>query len=65
MAVVNIEAIRTKLREIAAKTACCDDPEFNAYDYSGGNYDDAHETGMSDGEILLARELYAEFFGEE
>lgn len=43
----------------AARKACLDDVNFNAYDYSGGNFDDAHSQGVSDGEILFARDLKA------
>lgn len=62
---VNIMIIDTeklaKLIALIEKTAeykaCLDDADFNAYDYSGGNFDDAHSQGVRDGEILFAREL--------
>ena len=34
-----------------------DDDDFNPYDYSGGNFDDAFQMGVSDGYILFAQEL--------
>lgn len=53
----SLEKLKVYLEKIAAKEACIDDKEFNAYDYSGGNFDDAYYKGTSDGKILLAREL--------
>ena len=51
--------LNDKLKDIlitmAKQSVACDEEEFNAYDYSGGNYDDAHQQGMNDGETLLAR----------
>lgn len=49
------------LESIAEKNACGDREDFNAYDYSGGNYDDAYEVGVDDGEIFLARQLLDSF----
>jgi hypothetical protein len=49
----------TRLEELASKTAWSDDPEFNAWEFSGNNFDDAYAGGVQDGEILLARELLA------
>ena len=46
-----------KLKKLAGTEAACDDPDFNPYDVSGGNFDDAYYTGSTDGEILLAREI--------
>lgn len=34
-----------------------DDPEFNVYDYCGGNYDDAYSVGVNAGEHYMAREI--------
>ena len=53
-----------KLKVLAAKTAACDDEDFTAYDYCGGNYDDAYDVGSEDGEILLAREILADLVAE-
>jgi hypothetical protein len=50
------------LEKLAAKKAAIDKEDFNPYDYSGGNYDDAYYMGSSDGEILLARELLGKYF---
>jgi hypothetical protein len=50
-----------ELRKTAARQSPMeDDPEFNAYDYCGGNYDDAWYGGVSDGETQLAREVLEE-----
>ena len=52
-----MEKLIEKLKEIAAKKAGFDNPEFNVYDWSGGNFDDAYQLGIGDGEVGLAREL--------
>lgn len=31
--------------------------DFNAYEASGGNFDDAYNIGVEDGRTMLAREL--------
>lgn len=31
--------------------------DFNVYDSSGGNFDDAYQIGIDDGEIYLARHI--------
>ena len=46
-----------KLKKLAATEAACDDEDFNPYDVSGGNFDDAYYAGSNDGEILLARSI--------
>jgi len=52
-----MEKLREKLEKLSKKETVGDNEDFNAYDYSGGNYDDAYNLGYSDGEIFLAREL--------
>ena len=47
------------LRKLAGDSADCDDSDFNAMEWSGGNYDDAYSIGRDDGEILLARHILA------
>lgn len=59
---MKIEALKEHLMEIAKKKAWSDDEDFSAYDYSGGNFDDAYYGGASDGEVLLARQILEEFF---
>lgn len=54
-----------KLKNLAAMEAACDDEEFNPYDVSGGNFDDAYYAGSVDGEILLAREILADLVAEK
>lgn len=53
-----IDKIR-KLVEPISKNfcACDDDPTFTPDNYAGGNIDDAHERGLEDGRILLARTI--------
>jgi hypothetical protein len=59
-----LSAIKAKLKQLAEQASNLDDFDFNAYDFSGGNYDDAHSMGMGDGKISLARQMLKEFFGE-
>lgn len=59
---MNLELLKF-LEKLAAKTAAADDEEFNAYDYSGGNFDDAYSTGCSDGQIYLARSILKKLKG--
>jgi hypothetical protein len=51
------EDMKTMLEKIAARDCWCDDEEFMADDYAGGNIDDAYNGGSDDGEALLARSL--------
>ena len=46
-----------KLKLLAEDNCSYDDPNFNANDWSGGNYDDAWSGGMRSGETSLAREI--------
>ncbi len=48
------------LKKLAKKTAWGDNEDFCAYDYAGGNFDDAYTGGMDTGEIWLAREILDE-----
>jgi hypothetical protein len=53
-------SILEKLKKLAAQKAWCDNDNFNALDYSDGNFDDTYDGGFRDGEIQLAREILAE-----
>ena len=55
------EQLKIKLISLARKKATTENDDFNAFDYSGGNYDDAYYLGAEDGEILLAREILETF----
>lgn len=48
-----------RLKQLAARDVWSDiDPEdFNPYEQSGGNYDDAYYAGVEAGETQLAREV--------
>ena len=48
------------LKKLAKRKCWCENDDFSAYDYSGGNYDDAYAGGCSDGESLLAAQLLSE-----
>lgn len=45
------------LKRIASQPTLCDNEDFNPYDASGGNYDDAYYMGSEDGYTKLAREI--------
>lgn len=52
-----------RLVELSNSQTCpekSDDEYFNAYEWSGGNFDDAYADGVSDGYIELAREITEE-----
>ena len=47
-----------KLKKLAQKKVLGEGEEdFNPMDASGGNFDDAYDMGIDDGEIWLAREI--------
>ena len=46
-----------KLIELAKKTVRRYEDDFMADDYAGGNFDDAWDKGMEDGETALAQEI--------
>ena len=52
-----MDELIAKLKKLAVQTAATDNEDFSAYDYSGGQPDDAYDMGCEDGEIALAREL--------
>lgn len=60
---VDIEKLTQLIREKASKEARSDTKDFNAMDYSGGNFDDAFSMGVGDGGIFFARKLL-KFLGE-
>lgn len=55
------EALKKKLKEMAAEECWSDDLDFIVNDFAGGNVDDAYDGGVRDGEIGLARRLLEEF----
>ncbi|MDP2692443.1 MAG: hypothetical protein Q8O88_02250 [bacterium] len=62
---MDITKLKIRLKELAKKTAGFDNDDFNTYDDSGGNFDDAYYRGCDDGEISLARGILKEFFKDE
>ena len=52
-----IKDLISDLRDEAENPVHHDDEEFNAYDMSGVNYDDAYQLGVESGRSELAREL--------
>ena len=58
----DIERLEQHLRKLANQSLLSDDEEFNPQDYAGGNYDDAYNMGVQDGEVLFARELLRDYF---
>lgn len=60
---MNTEALKARLQEIASKDVC--DPDiYDDMDGGGNSHVEVHRIGYDDGQIELARELLAEFFGE-
>lgn len=57
-----MDELKKYLETLAEKKDPSDNEDFNAMDYSGGNYDDAFSMGQNSGEIQLARGLLAKFF---
>ena len=53
-----------RLTKLAAKKCSSDKEDFNAYEYSGGNFDDAWSNGRDEGEVWLAQEILADLKGE-
>jgi len=60
-----MEKIKEKLVNLAKKQTHMSNPDFCSYDACGGNFDDAFEMGMNDGEIYLARRLLKDLFDME
>lgn len=46
-----------KLKELALEVARAEQEDFNPMDDSGGYFDDAWESGIHDGMVMLAREI--------
>lgn len=57
-----MEDLKSFVEKIAGGRAPADDEDFNAMDYSGGNFDDAFSLGYDEGYVGLARELLKKFF---
>jgi hypothetical protein len=45
------------LKQLAARKCWNDNNDFSAFDYSGGNFDDAYQGGYDDGQANLALEV--------
>ena len=46
-----------RLRDLAKRKCWCDNEEFIAEDWAGGNFDDAYSGGVDDGYAMLAQEI--------
>jgi len=53
-----------RLSKLASRDCWIDDEDFNPYDYSLGNFDDAYSGGYSDGQAKLAKEVLEILQGE-
>lgn len=62
---MDIERLRTTLKQLASRECWSDDPEFIPDDYAGGNIDDAYSGGREDGASMFARQLLQQFFNED
>lgn len=54
---LTLQDVIKMVRDTADQDAATDDEDFNAYDYSGGNFDDAFASGQMDGETSFARTI--------
>jgi hypothetical protein len=63
VSVPNNEALKKFLLQTAIRKCWNDDPEFNAFENSGGNYDDAYYGGFDDGEARFAQQILQEYYG--
>jgi hypothetical protein len=70
--VPNLEALKAKLEKLAKEETIYDAMEASGFDgsvtvndYAGGNMDDAHQRGLDDGRVDLAREILKEFFEQD
>ena len=54
--------LKLRLQVLAKRKCWCDQEDFSACDYSGGNFDDAYSGGFEDGTATLAQELLETFF---
>lgn len=54
---MNIELLIKEIKQKAEQEAKFDNEGFNAYDWSGGNFDDAYSIGIEDGEVSICRRL--------
>ncbi len=52
-----LKELISEISAVAEGEVYHEDEEFNAYDMSGGNYDDAYALGVRAGRAELAREL--------
>jgi hypothetical protein len=58
------EALKEMLQKLTKRPPAISKPGFSAYDYSGGNFDDAYSLGSEDGEKILAADILAQFFND-
>jgi hypothetical protein len=64
--ILDVAELNKLLVRLSKKETWADDIEnFNPYESSGGNFDDAYWAGETDGEVLLARMILDEHFNEE
>ena len=49
-----------KLTQLANRETLYEQEDTNAYEASGGNFDDAYALGCKDGETILAQEILNE-----
>lgn len=54
---LTLQDVIKMVRDTADQDAATDDEDFNAYDYSGGNFDDEFASGQMDCETAFARTI--------
>lgn len=60
-----IAKIKKYLEEVSESGCWSDNDDFDVYDYSGDNFDDAFSGGITEGEVQQARFLLKVLSGEE
>jgi hypothetical protein len=52
-----VEELKRYFNYVECPMGYLDDPDFNPYEYSGGNFDDAFHLGYSEGRRCMANEV--------
>ena len=56
--------LKTYLENYAKRSTWSDNEDFNVFEYSGGNFEDAYDGGFDDGETNMAQTILNEHIDE-
>lgn len=56
------DSIKEYLESIANNESVGDKEDFDAQGHGGGNFDDAYQLGVNDGQVFLAQHLLATYW---